>query len=290
MLILGAHVSIGGGFAFAAEKTGKEYLCNAMQIFTKSPQGGPVKAISADDAASFKKLCKVYGIKSVIAHSSYLLNFAKPLADFPWMEKNMLQDFERLAMLGGDGVVVHIGKSLDGDRETAINTVIENAKRVVDATAKLTSAAGKPLDYILENTAGQGSEIGFRFEELGQIWKGLKGFSPRLRSCLDTAHAWGAGYDLGTEDGALETLRAYDQYIGLETIACFHFNDSKKECGSRVDRHDNIGAGLIGSDGLAAIAKYAASASIPLILETPEKDGITRLHDIEKVRAMVNAS
>jgi len=281
MLILGAHVSIGDGFAAAAEKIGGDYRCNAMQIFTKSPQGGPVKAINPTDAARFKNLRKKYGIKSVIAHSSYLLNFAKPLESLLWMEKNILQDFERLALLGGDGVVVHIGKSLEGDRSKAIQNVIENAKRVVEETKD------KGIDYILENTAGQGSEIGFRFEELGQVWKGLKGFSPRLRSCLDTAHAWGAGYDIGTKKGALETLKLYDQLVGLDTLACFHFNDSKKACGSRVDRHDNIGEGLIGVEGLATIANYAKKKSIALILETPEKNGRTRHDDIKKVRAMV---
>jgi deoxyribonuclease-4 len=290
MLLLGAHISIGAGFSAAANKIGGDYRCNVMQIFTKSPQGGQVKAINAEDAARFRELRDRYGIRAVIAHSSYLLNLAKPLESVPWMENNILQDFERLAVLGGDGVIVHIGKALASDRDAAIHTVIENAKRIINATAKLTSASGRPLEYILENTAGQGSEIGYLFEELSLIWKGLRGFSPRLRVCLDTAHAWGAGYDLGTKKGALETLRLYDQTVGLETLACFHFNDSKKNRGSRVDRHDNIGSGLIGLAGLTEIAKYAKLKSIPLILETPEQSGTERLEDIKKVRAMVDES
>jgi len=296
MLILGAHVSIGGGFAEAAEKIGKEYRCNAMQIFTKSPQGGPVKPIDQKDAERFKELCAKYGIKFVVAHSSYLLNFGKSLKSAPWMRQNLVADFERLHMLGGHGVVVHIGKALDGTgkngdagsgaasskRTEAIKNVIENAKEIIEATQKT------GLEYILENTAGQGSELGYRFEELGQIWKGLRAFSPRLRSCLDTAHAWGAGYDIGNGNGASETLKIYDELVGLDTLACFHFNDSKKACGSRVDRHDNIGDGLIGLDGLSEIAKFAAEKSIPLILETPEKEGRTRLEDIRKTRAMLH--
>jgi len=252
-----------------------------MQIFTKSPQGGPVKAIDPNDAQRFKELCKKYKIRFVVAHSSYLLNFAKPLKDVPWMRQNLLTDFERLHMLGGHGVVVHIGKFLDAKREYGIKNVIENAKIIIEAT-KHTN-----LEYILENTAGQGTEIGHEFEELGLIWKGLKGFSPRLRSCLDTAHAWGAGYRIGTQEGAQKMLKEYDQLVGTKNLSCVHFNDSAKACGSRVDRHENIGHGLIGMDGLTTIAGFAEEKSIPLILETPEKEGRTRLKDVEKVRAVI---
>ncbi len=278
MLILGAHMSIAGGFAQAALKTGREFGCNAMQLFTKSPRSRMVKPIDPQDAADFKQHCKQYNIRHVVAHSSYLLNFGKPAEQVPWAITDITMDFERLSMLGGHGIVVHIGKSLDGDRDTAVRNVIENAKKIIDLTKKT------GLQYILENTAGQGSEIGFQLEELARIWKELKNFSPRIRSCLDTAHIWAAGYDIGTEKGAKETLKIYDQLIGIDTLSCFHFNDSKKLLGSRVDRHDNIGAGNIGLEGLKTIAKCAETQSIPLILETPEKDGKTHLDDVTTVK------
>jgi deoxyribonuclease-4 len=278
MIILGAHMSIAGGFAQAAQKTGQEFGCNAMQLFTKSPRSRMVKPIDPADAELFKQYCGQYGIKHVVAHSSYLLNFGKPASQVPWALNDILLDFERLSMIGGHGIVVHIGKSLDGDRETAVKNVIENAKLIVDRTQKT------GLQYILENTAGQGSEIGFQLEELASIWKQLKSFSPRIRSCLDTAHIWAAGYDIGTEKGAKETLKTYDQLIGTGTLSCFHFNDSKKLLGSRVDRHDNIGAGNIGLEGLRTIARFAENKSIPLILETPEKDGKTHLDDVKTVK------
>lgn len=278
MLILGAHMSIAGGFAQAAQKTGGELGCNAMQLFTKSPRSRMVKPIDPADAELFKQYCAEYEIKHVVAHSSYLLNFGKPATQVPWALNDILLDFERLFMIGGDGIVVHIGKSLDGDRDTAVRNVIENAKIIVDRTEKT------GLQYILENTAGQGSEIGFQLEELARIWKELKHFSPRIKSCLDTAHIWAAGYDIGTEKGAKETLKTYDQLIGTDTLSCFHFNDSKKLLGSRVDRHDNIGAGNIGLEGLKTIAGFAESKSIPLILETPEKDGRTHLDDVKTVK------
>lgn len=292
-------MSIAGGFAQAALKTGQQFGCNAMQIFTKSPRGRIVKPVDPDDAAEFRKLCAQFKINYVIAHSSYLLNFGKPISAVQWALKDIMTDFERLASLGGQGVVVHIGKSLDGARDEAVKNVIENAKIVVDKTATVP----RNLEYILENTAGQGSEIGFRLEELGQIWKGLHGFSPRLKSCLDTAHIWAAGYDISTAESVQKVLQEYDQLIGLKTLSCFHFNDSKKPLGSRVDRHENMGFGLIGSEkslpqdkynmsafpvdpleGLSEIAKFAEKNGIPLILETPDKDGRTHLDDIKMVK------
>lgn len=278
MLILGAHMSIAGGFAQAAQKTAVEFGCNAMQFFTKSPRGSMVKPIDPADAQAFKDLCKKHAVRHVVAHSSYLLNFGKPASQVPWAVKDIVMDFDRLHTLGGHGIVVHIGKSLDGEREPAVRNVIENAKKIIDLTEKT------GLQYILENTAGQGSEIGFRLDELGLIWKELKSFSPRIRSCLDTAHIWAAGYDISTKEGVENTLKEYDQMVGIDTLSCFHFNDSKKLLGSRVDRHDNIGCGNIAMEGLKTIALFAEKRSIPLIMETPEKDGKTHLDDLKVVR------
>ena len=281
MIILGTHMSIAEGFSEAARKTGEELGCNALQFFTKSPRSRAIKPIDGNDALKFREYCEKYQIKYAIAHSSYLLNFGKPMSQIPWALTDIKTDFERLHLLGGQGIVVHIGKSLDGERDAAINNVIENAKQVIEQTKRTN------LQYILENTAGQGTEIGFQLEELGKVWQGLKGFSPRLRSCMDTAHIWAAGYDISTEGGVKKTLKEYDELIGLGTLSCFHFNDSKKELGTRVDRHANIGHGFIKGDGLATIAKFASEKSIPMILETPEKDGITHEEDIEVVRKML---
>lgn len=276
-------MSIAKGFASLARETAEDYGLNAMQIFTKSPRGGVVKPIPDDEAELFKEACKKYKIKYVIAHSSYLLNFAKPVAKTPWAGRDLETDFNRLSQLGGNGVVVHIGKALDKGadssvRAKAIQTVIENTKHILDKT----ESTG--IDYILENTAGQGSEIGFTFEELGEVWKGLRDFNPRLRSCLDTAHAWGAGYDFSTPTKAKKVLKEYDGLVGLNTLACFHFNDSARPCGSRVDRHANIGTGEIPEEGMRAIAQYAFKNNIPLILETPMANPGARLRDVEKVK------
>ena len=281
MLILGAHMSIAKGFAAAALKTGKDYDANAMQIFTKSPRGRFFKPLDPADVIIFRETCKKYSIKFVAAHSSYLLNLAKPIKEIPWIQTDLTADVERLYQLGGNGVIVHVGKKLENDTATAIKNVAENAKIIIEATAKT------PVEYIIENTAGQGSEVGSNLEELGEIWKHLKNFSPRLKFCLDTAHLWGAGYDLSTEQNVQKYFTDFNQVIGLKNLACIHFNDSKKECGSKVDRHDNLGEGKIGLPGLTAIAKFAEKNSIPLIIETPEKDGGAHLRDILQVKSLL---
>lgn len=278
-LIVGAHMSIAKGFADAARITGEVFQAHAMQFFTKSPRGRAFKMLNLEDVKLFQLFSQKYQLRYIIVHSSYLLNFAADADKIPWAFDDILLDFRRLQALGGHGVVVHIGKSLNDDRSKAIQKVIENTKRVLD----LTENTG--LDYILENTAGQGSEIGFRFEELGQIWKGLKGFNPRLKSCLDTAHVWAAGYDFSHEQGVQQMLQEYDELIGLNTLSCFHFNDSLKLCGSRVDRHANIGDGKIGLEGLKALARWAATHQVPLILETPETKEKDHAHDIALVKS-----
>lgn len=284
MLTIGAHMSIADGFSPIPQKTSEEFGGNAMQFFTKSPRGRFLKPIDPHDAEQFKRNCKKYGILYVIAHSSYLLNFGKSIKDIPWAFHDIKTDFQRVHMLGGRGVVVHIGKSLDGDRDEAIKNVIENAKHIVEETEE------SGLEYILENTAGQGSEIGFQLEELSLIWKGLKGVNPRLKSCIDTAHLWAAGYDISTTTGVQKVLKEYDELVGLKTLSCFHFNDSKKSLGSKVDRHANIGTGFIALEGLKSLAQFAQQHSIPLILETPEKDGKTHRDDIEVVQSLLNQS
>lgn len=275
MLILGAHMSIAKGFAQMVHQT-TELGCNALQFFTKSPRGGTAKPIDEKSADEFAMLCKKYQIRFVVAHSSYLLNFARPHKEIDWMIQDILLDCERVHLLRGNGIVVHIGKAKKEDRKKAVRNIIENTKYIIDKTEKL------KLAYILENTAGQGSEIGFRFEELKEIWDVLQHFNPRLKACLDTAHLWAAGYDIGSQKTVQTILKEYDQMIGLKNIACFHFNDSRYGLQSKLDRHENIGYGHIGEEGLKAIAKFAETQSIPLILETPEKER-THTEDVKKV-------
>jgi len=280
MLIFGAHMSIAEGFGAAARKAVDEYGANAMQIFTKNPRGRGVKQIADSDLESYKKYKK--RLKFVIAHSSYLLNFGKPMSEIPWAERDLLTDFERMEVLEGDGIVVHVGKAMGGDEQKAFKNITENAKIIIDKTAKT------DIGYFLENTAGQGTELGYTLEHLSKINKEMAPAGRRFAFCLDTAHLWAAGFNLSTPKSAGKVLTEIEQAIGAKHIACFHFNDSKKELGTRVDRHDNLGKGQIPLEGLAEILNYAVKKSIPVILETPDKAPEDRKNDLIVLHRLLN--
>lgn len=271
-------MSIANGFGAAAREAVLDYGANAMQIFTKNPRGRGFKPLQENDLREYREYKR--RLKFVIAHSSYLLNFGKPLDEIPWAEKDLLTDFERIDALEGEGVVVHVGKALDGDTVAAFKNITENAKRIIQKTA------GSRATYILENTAGQGSELGYKLEHLAKIKKSMEAEGGRFKFCFDTAHLWAAGYDLSSAGAAKKLLTEIDSAVGMKNVACLHFNDSKKDRGSRVDRHDNLGKGLIPLEGLGAVLNYAVSKSIPVILETPDKNPGDRLADIRVLKEM----
>jgi len=279
MLILGAHMSIAGGFAQAAKRAGEEYHANAMQIFTKSPRSRHARKLDPEDVRDFKNYCEKYRISYVVAHSSYLLNFAKPISEVTWAVNDITSDFERLSVLGGTGVIIHVGKSVKTGIEDALRNVAENAKIIIEKTEK------SGLQYIIENTAGQSGEIGYNLEQLSHVWKQLKGFSPRIKFCLDTCHLWGAGYNLSDDESRKKLFHEFDQLIGLDQISCFHLNNSKYLCASHMDRHEHLQTGQIKPEAMLDIAKQAAKYSIGLIVETPEKGGLTRLDDLVFIRS-----
>ncbi len=272
MLIFGAHMSIAEGFGAAAQRAVDEYGANAMQIFTKNPRGRGVKPMAESDLSLYRSYKS--RLKFVVAHGSYLLNFGKPLSEIPWAEKDLLTDFERMEVLEGDGIVVHVGKAMGGDEQKAFQNITENAKISIEKTSKT------GIGYFLENTAGQGSELGYKLEHLSKINKEMAPAGRRFKFCLDTAHLWAAGFNLSTSSSARKVLTEIEQAIGADKIACFHFNDSKKELGTRVDRHDNLGKGQIPLEGLSVVLNYAVEKSIPIILETPDKAPEDRQNDL----------
>lgn len=260
--ILGAHMSIAKGFAHAAAQSRAELDCNAMQIFIKSPRGGRAKELSTEDVAAYKQALIDHEIEFVVAHSSYLLNFAKKIdSKDNWQLANIADDFEKLGRLGGAGLVYHVGKFLDLDRPQAFAYLVENLKEVL----KLARAANVPL--LLENCAGQGTEMGSDLLEIKALLETLN--DDYLKVCIDSCHAFAAGYDLrevSQVDTFFETLK---QTIGLDQVVCFHFNDSKAPLASRKDRHENIGQGQIGESGLKHFARLATKHGKPILVETP---------------------
>lgn len=276
MLIAGAHMSIAKGFLEAAKQTKENYKANALQIFLRSPRSRTEKPLDLDEAAQVKKYIKQNKI-FLIGHCSYLLNFAKDIDKDPWPVQSLISDIKKIYQLGGIGVVSHMGKTLNLKKTQAYKYLQKNLKKVLKKTEK------EGIWIILENTAGQGSEMGCTFEDLKYLYD-LLGKNKRIRFCFDTAHSFVSGYDLSTKKTVKETFNKFNKTIGLNKIALIHFNDSKKELGSKVDRHANLGDGLINKEGLKEIIKIAKRESIPLILETPEKGKKTHLDDLQTLR------
>lgn len=257
---IGAHVSITKGFYAAYEYSKNELKGSALQLFTKSPRGGKVRALDPVDQQKSLEFQKENNFFCV-AHCSYLLNFARPATPDSWANASLIDDVEKISAVGGHAVVLHIGKRLEIPENEVFKNIVENIHTVLEKTQHLNTK------ILLEITAGQGTEIGFRFEELGKLHQAIN--HPRVGICFDTCHAFAAGYDLRDEKAVQETFKAFDDIIGLEHLNLFHLNDTKKGLGSRVDRHADIGHGMIGKDGILAVARFAKSRNIPIILETP---------------------
>jgi deoxyribonuclease-4 len=273
-LILGSHVSIAKGFTEAAKFTQEKLQANALQIFVKSPRSNTKSKLTDAEAKKYREYSK--NLYTVI-HCSYLLNFAKDLSEISYPLENLIDDLHSSEKLNAAGVILHVGKHLELTREEGIRWIVKNLQTILTQTKKLKSK------IILEITAGQGSELGNSFEELAAIYNQLEK-PKRIEFCFDTCHAFAAGYDLTTPRKVNEVFREFDKTLGIKNLSCIHLNDATSDLGGKVDRHSNLGVGKIGKRGLIAVAKFAEKNSIPLILETPEKDGNSHEKDLKKLR------
>lgn len=306
-------MSISSGFLNAVKKTVEDYNSNALQIFLKSPQSLSFCSIKDGEAEKTKEYIKEKNV-FMVGHCSYLLNFAK-IQEYKredlheqnfysnnqetlkkeienrtnkignWAVNSLVDDLYSIYKMGGYGVVLHIGKYVDLDKEVAIKNVIKNIKQTIENISYKTKNINTPY-IILENTAGQGTEIGSNFEELLKIYD-LLDRDKRIKFCIDTAHAFSSGYNLKDKEKFDEFINKFDKNIGISNIGLFHFNDSKKDLNSKVDRHESIGRGLIGDNSLKYIADFAIKNTIPLVLETPDKE-ITHLEDINRIKNWYN--
>jgi deoxyribonuclease-4 len=260
---LGAHMSIAGGY-FKALQRGAGIGCAAIQIFSKNASQWRAKEISRQDAAAFKAERVRTGIGPVIVHDSYLINLASP--DRALYEKSLSafrEEVGRAERLGCEYLVFHPGAHGAGGREEGLARVSKALSRVLEETR------GSPVALLLETTAGQGTGLGRTFEELQCIVEGVRD-SSRLGVCFDTCHAFAAGYDFRDGLSYRKTFDAFQRVIGLDRLKLFHFNDSKKALGSRVDRHAHIGKGFLGKEAFRLILKDRRFTNIPKILETPK--------------------
>jgi len=257
---VGAHISISGGHHLAFER-GEAIGCTAMQIFTKNATQWRAKPIPQEQADLFRKARGESAIDAVIAHDTYLINLAAPDEE-KWAKSKaaFLDEMERCALLGVTGLVMHPGAHLGEGEEKGL-------ERICRAFREIFAEAPDGVTVLLENTAGQGSYLGNRFEHLAAIMEGVP--EGRFGICFDTCHAFAAGYDLSTLEGYEAVMAEFDRIVGLDKLRAFHVNDSMKGCGSRVDRHEHIGQGTIGREAFSLLMRDERFLTIPKILETP---------------------
>lgn len=262
---LGAHMSIAGGIHLAIDR-GVQAGCGVIQLFTQVSNQWRGKMPSDADAALFREKLAASGMHEVVSHDIYLINLAA--APGETREKSLVgfgEEMRRCALLGINRIVMHPGSHVGNGEATGIARIVEAFDHLFAAVPEFTGRV------LLETTAGQGTNLGYSFEQLAEIIH-RSVFSDRFGICFDTCHTFAAGYDLTTRDGYDRVWTDFDRIIGIDRLACFHINDSKKGLGCRVDRHEHIGQGAMGLEPFRFIMNDPRFAAIPKILETPKGD------------------
>jgi deoxyribonuclease-4 len=267
-LLLGSHQSIAGGVENSLAR-GQEVGCDTIQIFVKTPNRWVSKPLAEENVVAFREAVAETGIWPVFAHSLYLINLASP-DDALWQKSinALVDDLERCEQLGLPGLVLHPGSHMGSGEETGIARIAA----ALDATHD--RLPGYSVQVWLEVTAGQGDHLGYTFDQLQAMIDAAKE-PERLGICFDTAHAFAAGYELRTRDGFEATWRDFDETLGLARLKAIHLNDSKKELGSRVDRHEHIGKGLLGLEPFRFLLNDPRFRGIPMTLETEKSKDLS---------------
>ena len=271
---VGCHVSASGSIDKSVDNA-VERDCSAFQIFTRSPRSWHAKDLTKEVIDAFKSKLKASKIDrfATCAHMPYLPNLATPKDDaFEKSVNTLINEVERCAQLGIPYLVTHLGSHLGTGEEAGI-------KKLVEALTKAGQTKNDVM-ILLENTAGQKNSVGSDFKQLGEIFKQLKP-GKKFGVCLDTCHAFVAGYDLRTVDKVKETFKEFDKHVGLENLKILHLNDARGELGCNLDRHYHLGLGGIGEEGMKSVVKFANKKKIPIILETPIDDD---RNDFENVK------
>ncbi len=262
---LGAHLSIAGGLPRAVDRA-EASGCQSLQIFTKSAGQWRARELPPEEIALFRRRLRQTKIRPVVAHNSYLINLAATDPVLRGRSIEALRDeLDRAESLGLDGLVMHPGSFTSGTEPGGLRLIADGLAEI------LASRPDMRTRVLLEHTAGQGTNLGHRFEHLAEIVD-LLGGSPRVGVCLDTCHLLAAGYDICSEKGYQETFRQFGKIVGFARLKAFHLNDSKKPCGSRVDRHEHIGKGCLGLAPFRRILNDPRFAKLPMLLETPKED------------------
>lgn len=280
---LGAHLSTAGGLHTSFAR-GEELGCTVIQIFLSSPRQWRGRELSEEDVAKFRAAWQASACEACFAHDIYLTRLGS--RDRTIRSKSraaLVQALETCALLGLDGLVVHPAGDPGAARPAG---VIDRVARSLDAVLDAAGEAGPPI--LLETTAGQGSDVGHRFEQLGRIVEKTRR-SDRLGVCLDTCHVFAAGYEISTGEGYERTLEAFDREVGLDRLRVLHLNDSRRPLGSRVDRHTHIGEGEIGEAAFGRLLQDPRLAGLPKLIETPKEGDMDKVN-LARLRRLAAAA
>jgi deoxyribonuclease-4 len=279
-LLLGAHVSISGGFNLAIERATSLGL-NCMQIFVKSNRQWAARPLAQQEIVAYKQTKENSPIKTVVAHATYLVNIGAPSDAVVQKSMSCVKtELERCHQLEIPYLVLHPGAFISGTLQECLERISSNINIILEQTDSKTM-------LLLENMAGQGTTVGFTFEQLAHLIKNIKR-KDRVGVCLDTCHAFAAGYDF-TKPMTYEAFLTYiDTLLGVEQIKVIHFNDSKKPLASKVDRHAHIGKGNIGLQAFKLLLNDPRFAHVPKILETPHEEGEEEyVQDLAVIRELI---
>ena len=276
---VGFHVSIEGSLDRAVDRA-VALNCDTCQIFTGNPRQWRTRPIPAEEVAAFTTKVRVNAVHPVFAHLAYLPNLASPRDEvYTHSVAALVREVDRCRRLAIPFLVLHLGSHLGAGVEIGCTRVVNGVDRALDA-------AERRVTLVFENAAGSPHSVGSSFEELASI-RGRVSDPDQVGVCLDTCHAFAAGYDLRTQAAVDRTVTALDAVLGLETLRLVHLNDSKGDLGSHIDRHDHIGEGKIGDDGFRSVLK-SRLGELPLILETPKDASRGDLDNLRKVRALAS--
>jgi deoxyribonuclease-4 len=282
---LGAHIGIADGLA-EAPRQGRTIGCDAIQIFSKSPQMWAGPPIADEAAAGFRAAVREVGLKATAVHHGYLINLASPKkAGLARSRKALLDEIERATKVGVDGLILHPGAHMGEGPEAGLGRIVESLNWALE------KAPDSPVRLLLENAAGQGTALCSTFSELRTVLDGLSTPS-RVGVTLDTCHLFAAGNEFRTPESYGALVDRLDSELGVEEVRAFHLNDAKADLGSHLDRHENIGKGKIGLDGFRGLVNDPRWASTPGYLETPlgEDEYGAYIADLATLRGLVTGA
>jgi deoxyribonuclease-4 len=258
---IGAHMSVAGGVSKAVERA-VVHGCEALQIFSKNANQWRAKPLDPDEVTRFRRGIDAAGIGPAVSHASYLINLATTDRALRAMSIDaFIDELDRAHALGLLGVVIHPGTCTAGTEEDGLRLIADAVRTAFKARTR------RKTMVLFEHTAGQGRTLGYTFEQLASILAALDG-SPRAGVCLDTCHLVASGYDIASEQGYDRTFHDFDRLVGFDRLRVVHANDSKRPCGSRVDRHEHVGRGCLGLEPFRRLLHDRRFAGRPLLIET----------------------